>query len=83
MGLISNFPQNKKLPELNNPATADMIMEGYEAIDNNKQKITGSFTLVAEKNEQDELIAQIKEALAGKTLPSESITLVNNMLIIK
>lgn len=66
MGLISNFPQNKKLPVLNNPASADMIMEGYEAIDSDRQVVTGTFTLEEEKTEQDSIIEQIKTALANK-----------------
>lgn len=54
------------LPELSNPASAEEVFEGYEAIDGEGNVVRGSFTIDMELNEQNAWISQIKKALVGK-----------------
>lgn len=56
------------LPDLNSPATADEIFAGKEAIDENGNVLSGSFTIEKELSEQDDLISQIENALNGKVV---------------
>jgi hypothetical protein len=58
-------------------------MEGYEAIDSDRQVVTGSFTLETEKTRQDELIAQIKATLAEKMWMGSPFEASNGTLKIK
>ena len=44
MGLTKPTPKGVELPELSNPATADKILSGYEAVDGTGNKLTGTST---------------------------------------
>lgn len=59
-----------ELPELTEPAEPEEVFSGKEYIDGEGQKKTGSFSIDAELNEQDSLIAQIANALQDKAIGS-------------
>lgn len=68
------IPQNEvaALPELTNPAAAEQIVEGYEAINSEGAVVTGSnpyekVATDAEATTQAGLIAQIQRVLSTKT----------------
>lgn len=42
MGLTKPAPKGIELPALSNPATADKILSGYEAVDGSGNKVTGT-----------------------------------------
>lgn len=58
--------QGTVLPELSNPGAAEDLMEGKELLGGGGEPVVGTFTLAQELAAQDELLAQISEALAGK-----------------
>lgn len=68
-GEISGIQTGAVLPELNNPGSVEDLMEGKELIGSSGRKVVGTFTLATEMAEQDLLIEQIQEALAGATAP--------------
>lgn len=65
--IIGTMQTGAELPALTAPAQADEIFHGKEALDENGNLLTGTFTIEDELTEQDSLIAQIQTALAGKT----------------
>lgn len=64
-----------ELPELTNEGAASDLLFGKELIDDEGNKITGTFTIDNELNTQDTLIANIMTALEGKAAPPTSPTL--------
>ena len=47
---VNSLPEETKLPELSNPADAENIQSGYEAIDRNGEKIIGTYTPIFKTN---------------------------------
>ena len=67
------------LPELDNPASNANVIQGYEYIDEDGNKKTGSFTVEPEISEQDTLLSELQTVLSGKaaaipTLQTKSVT---------
>lgn len=54
------------LPELDNPASNANVIQGYEYIDEDGNKKTGSFTVEPEISEQDTLLSELQTVLSGK-----------------
>ena len=66
---INNLPEANngvELPELTSPASTGEVFSGKEYIDKDGNKKTGTYSIDSELSEQDNLIAQIKTALADK-----------------
>ncbi len=57
------------LPELESPGSSNDLVLGKQLVDGEGKVVEGAFTLTAEIEEQDSLIAQIQAALVGKALP--------------
>lgn len=55
------------LPELSNPATASEVFLGKEVINKDGDAVTGTFTIDSEVTTQEDLLAELQTALAGKT----------------
>lgn len=55
------------LPELTNPANASEVFLGKEVINQDGDTVTGTFTIDNEVNTQEDLLAELQTALAGKT----------------
>ena len=56
---INALPEaGAELPDLINPATADMLFKDYELIDGEGSKVTGTFTIDNELMEQFSLISE-------------------------
>jgi hypothetical protein len=70
---VTNLPDaGVDLPELANEGTAADLMAGKELIDDEGNKVTGTFTIDSELSTQDNLISQIQAALVGKAVGGES-----------
>jgi hypothetical protein len=71
------------LPELTNPANASEVFLGKEVINQDGDTVTGTFTIDNEVNTQEDLLAELQTALAGKTggaptLQSKTVTPTTN-----
>lgn len=62
------------LPELSNEGSSSDLFAGKQLIDGDGNKITGTFTIDNELTTQDNLIAQIQNALVGKAVDSSGNT---------
>ncbi len=64
LNTINNLPDaGIELPELANEGTANDLFSGKQLIDDEGNVITGTFTIDNELNTQDDLIAQIQNAV--------------------
>ena len=81
-----NVQSGTVLPELSNAGTAEDIIQGKEFIDENGNKIVGTFSLEAELAQQNALIEQLRTALeekgAGGTAYREQLDLMINRDIV-
>lgn len=64
--IIEGAENAAQLPKLTNEADASDLLINKELIGSDRNKVTGTFTIDSELNTQDDLIAQIQTALAGK-----------------
>ena len=95
LNAVNNLPSvdNIELPELITPATEDEVFLNQEYIDANGVKRKGVFTIDAELDAQDDLIAQLQVLVAQKatfntvyistTVPTNDIGVDGDLCIVR